>query len=67
MHGEPGASALVAVAVPADTLLREAAEKGQEPEDACAAPAARASVLAALQAAGRQAGLKARLAPNVTD
>lgn len=29
VHGEPGASALVAVAVPAEALLREAAERGQ--------------------------------------
>jgi long-subunit acyl-CoA synthetase (AMP-forming) len=51
VHGEPGASALVAVAVPS-----EAAELG-------AAPAARAAVLDAMRNAGRQAGLKARGAP----
>ena len=60
VHGEPGASALVAVAVPAEALLREAEQKGQSGADACAASAARAAVLAALHAAGRQAGLKAR-------
>ena len=60
VHGEPGASALVAVAVPAEALLSEADDRDQSAADACAAHAARASVLAALQAAGRQAGLKAR-------
>ncbi len=66
VHGEPGASALVAVAVPSEAAVREAAGAGAGAAslaELCAAPAARAAVLDAMRNAGRQAGLKARGAP----
>lgn len=66
VHGEPGASALVAVAVPSEAAVREAAGAGAGAADLvelCATPAARAAVLDAMRTAGRQAGLKARGTP----
>lgn len=61
VHGEPGAAALVAVAVPTEAAVREAPDAcgpGATLEELCASSAARAHVLASMRAAGRQAGLK---------